>query len=221
MANTGNEINYQCDIETRPLALQWPNNDHQQCILEPTKTFSFLLIKIRTDQSFHASESNKDDLTNLIPTLQWALLPELHWNPAIFITVTHTSSLFTLGHSSQKIFVWLLLGPYARAQGCLGLTSSRLYYHCDIDIIPNTTLTFQWALLPIWHRFLSPFVTMVHNSSGIYYHCDIEMRPLSLQWPNNWSSNMHAWMSQPTKCGMKLLVYSQTSSAVPLELGNG
>ena len=29
---------------------------------------------------------------------------------------------FRLGRSGRKIFVWLLLGPYARAKGSLGLS---------------------------------------------------------------------------------------------------
>ena len=100
---------YQYDIDFWPHLLQWPTttvelativtqksghfhnsdplNDHQICILEATK--SVLLIRIRTDLSFHASESNEDIIFYLIHTFQWALLPSLHWNLATFITVTH------------------------------------------------------------------------------------------------------------------------------------
>ena len=88
-----------------------PSIDHHICTLETINSSPFSLRNIGTSQSFDAAGSNENNISNLTLTLQWALLRQLHWNPAYFITVTHTSSAVTLksGHfrysGQQKITI--------------------------------------------------------------------------------------------------------------------
>ena len=49
---------------------------------------------------------------------------------------------------------------------------------------------------------------------------DVTSGPLLLTWIN-FNPNMDRLITCPVKCGMKLLIHSQTSTVVPLKFGNG